>query len=208
MEEVIMRAAKVLGSFLLVLGLALPARASEPTAESFMKDRQAELTALVKKSTAPGNSKKIETVFDSILDYDALAKGSLRAQWEPRSDAERKEFHDVLKQLVQRAYRKNLDHTASYDVRFEGESKEADTFIVRTVAQSRTNAREEPISIDYVVHKEGTSFRIQDIVTEGSSLVGNYHQQFSRIIKKDGFGELLRRMKTKLASGEANAARP
>jgi phospholipid transport system substrate-binding protein len=203
-----MRVAKVLGSFVLVLGLALPAGASEPTAESFMKDRQAELTALVKKSAAPGSSKKIETVFDSILDYDALAKGSLRAQWEPRSDAERKEFQDVLKQLVQRAYRKNLDHTASYDVRFEGESKEADTFIVRTVAQSRTNAREEPISIDYVVHKEGTSFRIQDIVTEGSSLVGNYHQQFSRIIKKDGFGELLRRMKTKLSSGEANAARP
>jgi len=34
----------------------------------------------------------------------------------------------------------------------------------------------------------------------GSSLVGTYRQQFSRIIKKDGFGELLRRMKAKLNS--------
>lgn len=198
-----MRAAKVMRSFVLVLGLALPAAAAEPTAESFMKDRQGELSALVKKSGVPGNAKKIETVFDSILDYEALAKGSLRAQWEPRTDAERKEFQDVLKQLVQRAYRKNLDHTASYDVRFDGQSKEDATYLVRTVAQSKTNAREEPISIDYVVHKDGNSFRIQDIVTEGSSLVGNYHQQFSRIIKKDGFPELLRRMKAKLASRDS-----
>ena len=200
-----MRVAKLIGSFVLVFGLALPAVAAEPTAESFMKDRQGELSALVKKSAVPGNAKKIETVFDSILDYEALAKGSLRAQWEPRTDAERKEFQDVLKQLVQRAYRKNLDHTATYDVRFDGQSKEDSTYTVRTVAQSRTNAREEPISIDYVVHKDGTSFRIQDIITEGSSLVGNYHQQFTRIIKKDGFPELLRRMKAKLAGRDSSA---
>ena len=197
-----MRLTTTLGSVVLLLGLAMPAWAGEPpTAQSFMKDRQAELTALVKTGGAATSSKKIEAVFDAILDYDALAKDSLRDQWDGRTDAERREFQDVLKQLVQRAYRKNLDHTASYDVRFDGESKDADKFTVRTVAQSRTDAREEPISIDYVVHRDGSSFRIQDIITEGSSLVRTYHQQFTRIIKKDGFAELLRRMKTKLASG-------
>jgi phospholipid transport system substrate-binding protein len=50
------------------------------------------------------------------------------------------------------------------------------------------------------VHKAGSSWRVQDIVTEGSSLVKNYRQQFTRIIKKDGFPELLKRMKTKLNS--------
>ena len=72
---------------------------------------------------------------------------------------------------------------------------------MKTVAKSRTNAREEPVSIDYVVGRAGDSWRVQDIVTEGSSLVNNYHQQFSRIIKKDGFPELLKRMKNKLGSG-------
>jgi phospholipid transport system substrate-binding protein len=205
LRRIIMRVTKMVGAFVLVVGLALPAAASQPTAESFMKDRQGELSALV-KSHAPGSAKKIETVFDAILDYEALAKGSLRADWEARTEAERKEFQDVLKQLVQRAYRKNLDHTASYDVRFEGESQENAAFLVRTVAQSRTNAREEPIAIDYVVHREGPSFRIQDIITEGSSLVGNYHQQFTRIIKKDGFPGLLRRMKAKLANRDAALA--
>ena len=47
----------------------------------------------------------------------------------------------------------------------------------------------------------GPVWRIEDIITEGSSLVKNYRQQFTRIIKKDGFPELMRRMKAKLASG-------
>jgi len=162
-----------------------------------MKEKQAELFSLVKQ----GAPKKIETAFDALLDYDALAQASLRAHWDARSDAERREFTQVLKQLVQRAYRRNLDRTVNYDVSFEGETQQADRFVVKTVAKSRKDAREEPISIDYVVRKSGDSFRVADIVTEGSSLVNNYNQQFNRIIKKDGFPELLRRMKGKLGEG-------
>ena len=189
--------------FLIAAALAMvtPAMAGDDSALSFMKDRQTELVTLIHKGGGPENTKKIENTFDSILDYDALAQGSLESQWGERTDAERKEFSETLKKLVQRAYRKNLDRTASYDVSFDGESKQGDGILVRTTAKSRTNAREEPISIDYVVHKVGSVWRIEDIITEGSSLVKNYRQQFTRIIKKDGFPELLRRMKAKLANG-------
>ena len=43
-----------------------------------------------------------------------------------------------------------------------------------------------------------------DIVTEGSSLVNNYKSQFHRAIQKDGFEALLKRMKDKLAKGQAS----
>ena len=182
---------------ILSLALSLPAAAAGDTAQSFVRERQSELSTLVKSN----ESKKIESVFDSILDYDALAQGSLRDHWSTRSDAEKKEFQEVLKQLVQRTYRKNLDRTLGYDVRFDGESKTAESILVRTVAQNKRNAREEPIAIDYLVHRVGDTWRIQDIVTEGSSLVGNYNQQFNRIIKKDGFSELMKKMRNKLERG-------
>ncbi|HEX3594146.1 MAG TPA: ABC transporter substrate-binding protein [Polyangiaceae bacterium] len=189
-----------IGLIALALGVTTPAMADD-SAQSFMKDRQTELVTLIHKGTSPDNQKKIEQTFDAILDYDALAQGSLESQWAGLSENDRKEFQDTLKKLVQRAYRKNLDRTASYDVSFDGESKQGEATLVRTTAKSRTNAREEPISIDYLVHKPGPAWRIEDIITEGSSLVKNYRQQFTRIIKKDGFPELLRRMKTKLANG-------
>jgi phospholipid transport system substrate-binding protein len=40
-------------------------------------------------------------------------------------------------------------------------------------------------------------------VTEGSSLVNNYKNQFHRIIQKDGYDALVKRMKDKLAKGQA-----
>jgi len=193
----------VIGLIAVALAFCTPAMADDG-AQSFMKERQTELVTLIHKGSSPDNQKKIESTFDAILDYDALAQGSLETQWADRTDAERKEFQDTLKKLVQRAYRKNLDRTASYDVSFDGESKQAESTLVKTTAKSRTNAREEPISIDYLVHRAGASWRIQDIITEGSSLVKNYRQQFTRIIKKDGFPELLRRMKAKLASGNVS----
>lgn len=191
----------LVGSLIAALALSSLALASNDAPVEFVKSRQTELTVLVKKSGTPENKKKLEGVFDAILDYDALAQGSLRDHWNERSEAERKEFQDVLKQLVQRAYRKNLDRTLDYDVTFGETSQEAQSFTVKTVAQNRKNAREEPISIDYSLHKVGGDWKIRDIVTEGSSLVANYQQQFNRIIKKDGFPELLRRMKKRLANG-------
>ena len=60
-----------------------------------------------------------------------------------------------------------------------------------------------PISIDYLVHQAGSPYRIRDIVTEGSSLVTNYHQQFKRIIKKDGLRGLMTRMKSEARQGRS-----
>src|SRR5450432_2757307 len=148
-----MRGIWKIGLIPLVLTLSLSALADD-SAQSFMKDKQTELSALEKKGGAD-SQKKIEGVFDSILDYDALAQGSLKDHWSELTDPERHEFQDTLKKLVQRAYRKNLDRTMNYDVHFDGETKDGDSVTVRTTAQSRTNAREEPISIDYVVHKVG-----------------------------------------------------
>ena len=45
-----------------------------------------------------------------------------------------------------------------------------------------------------------------DIVTEGSSLVNNYRNQFNRLMASNGYDALIRRMKDKIRKGgEAHA---
>jgi ABC-type transporter MlaC component len=61
------------------------------------------------------------------------------------------------------------------------------------------------MSIDYVVRNQGSSQRIVDVVTEGSSMVANYRSSFNRIMKKGGFAEVLKRMRKKVASGSSSA---
>lgn len=179
----------------LLLGFSAPALANDG-AEAALKVKQSELTAQLKKGKA-ADGKKMDQIFDELLDYDALAKDSLGSHWDERSDAEKKEFQDVLKRLVKNAYRKNLKKTLDYEVTYEGVSEAKKGVLVKTVAKNKSNARQEPVHIDYAMHKLDGRWVVGNIVTEGASLVGNYRSQFGRVIKKNGFAELLRRMKKK-----------
>ena len=146
----------------------------------------------------PSSEGKISTIFDEILDYDALARESLATHWAGLNATQRQEFTTTLQRLVQAAYRKNLKKTLDYDVVVKGEVALDGGTLVKTTATHRSKKREAPVTIDYALHKVDGKWRIFDIVTEGSSLAKNYKSQFNRVIRKKGFDELLARMKKKL----------
>jgi len=191
----------------LTLALACAALALAPTAlaasaEDFVKTKQTELMKLLKQGKPDA---EVDKVFDQVLDYRVLAEAALRDHWAERTDAERAEFTDLLAKLVRASYRKNLKKTLGYDVAYKGSEKGEDGEVVRTVATNTKDAREEPMSIDYVVRSQAASQHIVDVVTEGSSMVANYRSSFNRIMKKGGFAEVLKRMRKKAASGSASA---
>lgn len=182
----------------LLCGLLVPVTASAAEAQKFLSDKQGELVLLLKKDSR----EKLDRLFDQILDYDTLAQDSLADEWARRTPEERAEFQRLLTGLVREAYRKNLKRTLGYQIEYRGESKVANGTLVQTLAKNKDKVREEPVSIDYVLHQVGGQWRIRDIVTDGSSLVQNYKNQFRRILKKQGFPELIKKMKTKLEKGE------
>jgi phospholipid transport system substrate-binding protein len=168
--------------------------------EQFIKAKHEELTVILKAGKSAEQEPRIAKVFDTMLDYQTLAQESLRDHWGELNDAQRREFSDILRQLVQKAYRRNLDKTLGYTVSYQGQLAGDTGTIVQTVASNSSNHREEPVSVDYVVRANQGTWLVVDIVTEGSSLVKGYRSQFNRIIKKEGFAALVERMKTKLAS--------
>lgn len=177
--------------------LTLSTLALAASAQSYLEAKQKELTVLIKKPSTPAVDSQLTATFDAILDYDALAEESLGAMWAERSADERKEFQALLTTLVQSAYKKNIRNTLDYNINFAGSQPAKKGQLVQTVAKHKTDARKEPIHIDYLVHQVGGQWRVYDIITEGSSLVGNYNSQFRSIVKKHGFADLLSRMRKK-----------
>lgn len=177
----------------LVGAVLSPTVARAETAQEHLKAKQTELTELVKADATA----KLVAVFDEVLDYDALAEASLGDEWPKLSAAQRGDFKKLLVTLIQRAYKKSIKETLAYDVSFVGQDDAAKGKLVRTVAKHKTDARKEPLHIDYVVHQVGGKWRVIDIVTEGSSLVANYKSQFRRVIEKKGFSGLLELMAKK-----------
>lgn len=168
-------------------------------AEDYVKAKQTELTTLIRKPRTPESDATLIKLFDGLLDYEALAKDSLGEEWDRRTPDERKEFQQLLSTLVQRAYTKGIRDTLDYDITFRGEVEGKSGKVVQTVATHKTDKRKEPVHIDYVVRQSGAVWRVVDIVTEGSSLVSNYRNQFRRVIEQKGFAGLLEKMRTKAA---------
>jgi len=196
----IRRKVPVLATLALALSLSLPAFGAE--AENFVKGKHVELTELVSKAKSADDQKKLDAAFDAVFDYDGLAKATLKDSWEQRTPSERAEFTTLLKDLVRNAYRRNIKNTLGYNVDYKGEEDADAGKLVRTIAHNKKNVREEPVSIDYVVHQVDGKWLIADIVTEGSSLSRNYRNQFRKVIEKKGFDELLKRMKAKRDKGD------
>jgi phospholipid transport system substrate-binding protein len=197
-----LRAFISVGAIALATVLAAPAYAAE-SAQDFIQSRQAQVSQLVRQAPGTQRDKQVAAVLDGMIDYDGLAKRSLAAHWADLSDAQRKEFTDVLRNLVRRNYERNIKNILDYRVEYLGEEPGSEGVVVRSRASSASDARQEPISIDYQLTKMTGGWRVVDVVTEGSSLVNNYRNQFHRVIQKDGYDTLVRRMKEKLAKGQA-----
>jgi phospholipid transport system substrate-binding protein len=189
----------------LALVTAAPSAAAE-SAKDFIKARQDEVITLLQKqkSAGTGRDKKVADVLAKMLDYDHLARQSLASHWNDLSDPQRNEFTDVLRQLVQRSYERNIKEILDFNVDYLGEeARDAGrTVVVRTRASPKTNKGDEPVTIDYWMDQPDGKWRVVDIVTEDSSLVSNYKSQFHRTIQKEGYAALIRKMNDRLAKGE------
>jgi len=191
--------AATVSALALTLGTAGAAFAGPAT--DVVKTKQTTLFELLKAPT-PDN-KKIDGLFDEMLDYQSLAEGSLGSEWAPRADAEKAQFSDLLKQLVRKAYERNLKKILNFDVQYVAEDADGGAMLVKTKAQPKNgDARAEPVEIVFKMVQKDGKWKVNDIVTEGVSLVSSYRSQFTKIIKKDGFPALIQKMKDKLAKGD------
>jgi phospholipid transport system substrate-binding protein len=175
---------------------------AEPPAQAFIRKKQEELTALLK---AGKPDTEVDKVFNSLLNYDALAEASLGSEWAPRTAEEKAEFTKLLSQLVRNSYRKNLKNTLGYKISYTKTEKVNGRDVVYTEAENLKKPREEKVEINYFVTGEGDQRRIVDVVTEQTSMVGSYRSNFTKVIKKDGFAKLIEKMKKKVASGSTKA---
>lgn len=185
--------------FTLGLAIASAQFAYAGPATDEVKAKQATIYAEVAKG---GDSAKTTKLLDEILDHDAIAQGSLGSEWANRSDAEKAQFSELLKQLVRRSYERNIKKTVNYNIEYTAETPKGSQFVVSTKAVSKTDKRADPVEIDYTLAEKGGKWRIQDIKTDGVSLVSSYRSQFTKIVKKDGFPTLIQKMKDKLAKGD------
>jgi hypothetical protein len=65
----------------------------------------------------------------------------------------------------------------------------------------RTGKGQE-IPVNYLLLREGSRWKVYDVVIEGISLVSNYRSQFASILERSSFPELMRKLKATVGRQE------
>lgn len=190
--------------------LAVPASAESAAApaanaSSFVDGKLKTLRALLNTPASAEREKKLDAELNALLDYDDMAKTALGAgtatdEYSKRTKEELAEFTTILKQLIEKNYKKKLQETLNYDIVNKGEEAKGSDALVKTEAKSIKDKKAAPVLIDYVVRKKGASHIVVDIIVEDSPMVSRtYRKEFASTIKKDGWAGLIKKMKDKLA---------
>jgi phospholipid transport system substrate-binding protein len=188
----------------LVAALVIPSIASaQSSARRYLEQRHEEVNRILRREATTDaararRSQQLTTILNNLLDYEALSEAALAEHWAERSVAEREQFVTLLRRLVERNYEGNLERILDYEVSYDDETRRDDRTVVTTSARSRTERRQPPVEIEYTLTRDGGSYRVVDVRTDGVSMVQNYRAQFHRIIDREGWNELIARMERRL----------
>jgi len=136
----------------------------------------------------------LKKAISRIFDYGEMAKRSLGVHWKGRSSSEQKEFVSLFSTLLENSYAGKIESYENEKILYEKEIIDGDYAEVKSRV---VTAKRDEYSLDYRFLKEGSRWMVYDVVIEGVSLVSNYRSQFNKIILNQGYGALVKKLKTK-----------
>ena len=137
----------------------------------------------------------------SFMRMTALAVGK---DWRQATPEQQKVLTEEFRDLLVRTYSNALIayKNESVDYRpFKMQPGETDVTVRTQIHQA--GAR-QPITLDYSLEKNGSAWKVYDVVVAGVSLVTNYRSSFATEIRNGGIDGLIKTLKAKNASLEAN----
>lgn len=143
------------------------------------------------------NQKALKRKINQFLDFNELARRSLGKHWKIRTKAEQQEFTHVLRTLIEKNYLKQARKNVKHKVEYGRERVKGNKAIIATTIKIVKNKRPEEISVVYKMRKVDSRWMVYDVITDDVSIVKNYRSQFNRIITKNSFEHLLKKMHKK-----------
>ena len=148
------------------------------------------------KNISSNNNSDLKNVFKVInrtYDAEKMLKMIIGAGWKNLENTKKKELIMVFKKYISKNYLKRFSKIN--DVSFSNEKKEkisSDFFLVR----SNLIIKQEKISIDYLLHLKEDTWKIFDVLLDGSvSEIATKKSEFRIYIKEKKIDELIKALK-------------
>lgn len=177
-------------------GLAVAASPTETVQAAIQRVFGGDGAAEVRAASTPEHRARIRQVAESLFDFSEMARLSLGDRWQSLSQAERVEFTRLFTNLIVASYTSKIDLYAG-EIRYLGERVDG----ADAAVQSRlVTPKGSQINLDYHLNHGQERWTVYDVSVDGVSLVGNYKTQFSHLLQRTTFADLLKTMRQKAGS--------
>jgi len=151
----------------------------------------------VNLAPTPERRARIRQSAETLFDFKEMARRSLGDRWDVLVRADRDEFVRLFTNLIAASYMSTIDLYAGKPILFVGEQVNGEEAAV----QSRiVTAKGAQVEVEYHLYHTQDRWLVYDVSSNGISLVGNYRTQFSRLLQRTSFDDLLKIMRQKAGS--------
>ncbi len=199
---------RILGSFAILLGLAL--LAPQPAVAEELAEPQVviqgisdKMQAILKRNAAKvdGESDYVFSLANDVIvphiDFGRVSALVLGKYWRRANSEQKKQFAGEFKRLLVRTYATAFREFKEWEIEHlpVKEGKRKGTVYVRTKVK-RPGA--SPVLVQYEMYKHKKwGWKAYDVKIEGISLVTNYRTRFKAQIRRDGLDGLIHSLKAK-----------
>jgi phospholipid transport system substrate-binding protein len=131
-----------------------------------------------------------------LFDFDEMSRRLLGQRWMDASPQEQQDFMVLITELLQGAYLNTIGNYPLATITFQGETISGSYAQVK----SRMSVGKGEIAIEYRLLERNGQWAVYDIAVDGVSLISNYRSQFTSMLKRMSFAQLLDRLRNIEAS--------
>ena len=168
--------------------------------KSAVKKLLGEIKQIIKKDSLSNvektENKKHSDIALSVLMIPEISQKSLGKYWSKHSEEQHKQFQLLLENLfVHIAFPSTANFFASLDMVYGKPKRTKDMMVVPLTVM---HEKEGEVDIDFRLKQSEEGWQVVDVILDSVSMRNNLRSQFYKILKKNDFEELVRRMKKKL----------
>ena len=131
--------------------------------------------------------KEIRRVVKERFEFESMSKSVLSTNWRKATGYEQDRFVDFFAETLVNTYITAIESYSGEEIKYVGEKIKGDRAVVKTIIVTK-NA---DIPVNYKMRLANDEWYVYDVVIENASLVSNYRNLYTAIIKSSGINGLL-----------------
>ena len=152
----------------------------------------------------PERIKRFRAIFRANFAVRSIGKFVLGRNWRRASDEERKEYLVLFEDLIVISYVDRFQRYAGDSLKVKRTRVDSER-IATVFSEIKRPDGAKPIHVDWRVGTNGTTYKLLDVVIEGTSMSNTLRSDFGSIVRREGnqIGGLLAALREKTAALKA-----